>query len=394
MISPLAAAFRCRAAARAEPQAAARSGLRGREGSPARGRGGKVLAGGSRQSGPADRNPALVGGGGRARCIAPELPPGSRWWCAPRWRGCPQEPWDSGELEGLDRGHLRRHRGQGQGAVPAAAPGADRRGAWAGNGDAAGPHRSGAGRNAALRPALPPAAAPAKTCPAKALMGKVAWSIFLTKFRRICATSGRSRWPSAMAGYRSPPWCWCWPESAGSRNLAARTRPSRPKNPQRNIWPSPKRRTSRAGSSRAGPGGTGRPGTAEIRATAPEGYKTLANLRAAGLYAAAGKTDQADALWTRIGPARRRRQVAARPRQPALGAARAGRGPGYRHPGPAAADRRGAPTRITAWRVKSRRWPICTRAMPGMAKSFFAEVHADPSVPEGVREHAQAMLAS
>lgn len=34
--------------------------------------------------------------------------------------------------------------------------------------------------------------------------------------------------------------------------------------------------------------------------TAPEGYKTLADLRAAGLYAAEGQSDQASALWTAI----------------------------------------------------------------------------------------------
>lgn len=35
-------------------------------------------------------------------------------------------------------------------------------------------------------------------------------------------------------------------------------------------------------------------------ATAPEGYKTLANLRAAGLYAGAGQLPQAEALWTGV----------------------------------------------------------------------------------------------
>lgn len=35
-------------------------------------------------------------------------------------------------------------------------------------------------------------------------------------------------------------------------------------------------------------------------ATAPEGYKTLANLRAAALYAGAGQLPQAEALWTGV----------------------------------------------------------------------------------------------
>ncbi|HYP63685.1 MAG TPA: tetratricopeptide repeat protein, partial [Acidocella sp.] len=35
-------------------------------------------------------------------------------------------------------------------------------------------------------------------------------------------------------------------------------------------------------------------------ATAPEGYKTLANLRAAGLYMDAGQLPQAEALWTGV----------------------------------------------------------------------------------------------
>ncbi len=35
-------------------------------------------------------------------------------------------------------------------------------------------------------------------------------------------------------------------------------------------------------------------------ATAPEGYKTLANMRAAALYADAGKLPQAEALWTGV----------------------------------------------------------------------------------------------
>ena len=38
----------------------------------------------------------------------------------------------------------------------------------------------------------------------------------------------------------------------------------------------------------------------EFAATAPEGYKTLANLRAAGLYADAGQPAQAAALWTGV----------------------------------------------------------------------------------------------
>lgn len=38
----------------------------------------------------------------------------------------------------------------------------------------------------------------------------------------------------------------------------------------------------------------------QFAATAPEGYKTLANLRAAALYAQAGQLPQAEALWTGV----------------------------------------------------------------------------------------------
>ena len=60
---------------------------------------------------------------------------------------------------------------------------------------------------------------------------------------------------------------------------------------------------------------------AQLAAKAPEGYATLARLREAALKADAGDLPGAAALWDQRGRRRLGRSAAARPREPALGAA-------------------------------------------------------------------------
>ena len=131
----------------------------------------------------------------------------------------------------------------------------------------------------------------------------------------------------------------------------------------------------------------------QFAATAPEGYKTLANLRAAALYASAGQPTQAAALWTGVA-----QDGSADPllrdlanllwAQHAVGTA-------------ADAD------------VLARLQPLALDANPyhalaretqalvylhqgnnAQAKALFTQIATDPNAPGNVRNRAQALLAS
>jgi hypothetical protein len=128
-------------------------------------------------------------------------------------------------------------------------------------------------------------------------------------------------------------------------------------------------------------------------ATAPEGYKTMANLRAAGLYATAGQVPQAEALWTGIG-----QDNAADPllrdlasllwAQHALGTA----------PDADVLERLQPLTMDTnPYHALARETQALTylhEGNAGQAKALFAQIVTDPSAPEYVRSRAQALLAS
>lgn len=128
-------------------------------------------------------------------------------------------------------------------------------------------------------------------------------------------------------------------------------------------------------------------------ATAPEGYKTLANLRAAGLYATAGQTQQAEALWTGVA-----QDGAADPllrdlatllwAQHALGTAP-----------DADVLARLQPLTLDAnpYHALAREAQALTYLHEGntaQAKALFAQLAADPSTPDEVRNRAEALLAS
>jgi len=125
--------------------------------------------------------------------------------------------------------------------------------------------------------------------------------------------------------------------------------------------------------------------------TAPEGYKTLANLRAAGLYSAAGQLTQAESLWdstaadTRADPLLRD-LASLLWAQHALGSA-------------ADADvlARLAPlTESTnpyrGLAVEAQALTYIHAGQPARAKSLLSEIAVDGQVPEGVRNRAQLLL--
>lgn len=131
----------------------------------------------------------------------------------------------------------------------------------------------------------------------------------------------------------------------------------------------------------------------QFAATAPEGYKTLANLRAAALYAGAGKLAQAQALW--------------------LGVAQDGSAdPLLRDAATltwAQASIGSAPNAD----VQAKLQPLALQANPyhalarealallylhegnaAQAKVLLTQITADPASPDNVRGRAQALLAS
>jgi hypothetical protein len=127
-------------------------------------------------------------------------------------------------------------------------------------------------------------------------------------------------------------------------------------------------------------------------ATAPAGYRSLARLRAAGLYADAGQTDQADAMWKAVsadsGADMLLRQLADLLwAQHALGIA----------PDIAVAARLQPLTATeNIWHGLARETQALLYLHQGktdQAKALFSEIASDPSAPEGVRNRADGLLA-
>lgn len=131
----------------------------------------------------------------------------------------------------------------------------------------------------------------------------------------------------------------------------------------------------------------------KFASAAPEGYKTLANLRAAAVYANAGQLAQADALWTGMA-----QDSAADPllrdtatllwAQHALGTA-------------PNADvlARLQPLSLTAnpYHALAREMQALVYLHEGntaQAKVLFTQISADPAAPDNLRSRAQALLDS
>ncbi len=127
--------------------------------------------------------------------------------------------------------------------------------------------------------------------------------------------------------------------------------------------------------------------------TAPEGYKTLANLRAAGLYAGAGEVAQAQSLWTGV-----TQDNAADPllrdlatllwAQHAQGLAPDADVLARLHPLTLDTNPYHALARETQALI------YLHEGNTDQAKALFSQISTDPSASEGVRERAQALLAS
>ncbi len=131
---------------------------------------------------------------------------------------------------------------------------------------------------------------------------------------------------------------------------------------------------------------------ANFAMTAPAGYRSLANLQAAGLYAAAGQVDAAEGLWNNVAA-----DPAADPllrqladllwSQHALGVA----------PDDAVLSRLApltAPENI--WHGLAQETQALLYLREGkkdQAKALFSEIASDPSSPEGVRNRADGLLA-
>ncbi len=125
---------------------------------------------------------------------------------------------------------------------------------------------------------------------------------------------------------------------------------------------------------------------------APAGYRTLADLRAAGLYAKAGQIDAAEALWNNVSADSQAdillRQLADLLwSQHALGTA----------PDAAVAARLGPLTASdNIWHGLAQETQALLYLHEGktdQAKALFSEIASDPSAPEGVRNRADGLLA-
>jgi hypothetical protein len=126
--------------------------------------------------------------------------------------------------------------------------------------------------------------------------------------------------------------------------------------------------------------------------SAPAGYRSLANLRAAGLYATAGQTDAADGLWNKVAADDAAdpllRQLASLLwAQHALGVA----------PDDAVAARL-APLEVpeNIWHGLAQETQALLYLHEGktdQAKTLFSQLASDPSAPEGVRNRADGLLA-
>lgn len=131
----------------------------------------------------------------------------------------------------------------------------------------------------------------------------------------------------------------------------------------------------------------------QFAASAPEGYKTLANMRAAAIYANAGQTAQAEALWTGVGE-----DSAADPllrdaanllwAQHALGTAPDADVLARLQPLSLDANPYHALARETQGLVYLREGNVAE------AKAMFSQIVADPNAPDNARSRAQALLAS
>lgn len=130
----------------------------------------------------------------------------------------------------------------------------------------------------------------------------------------------------------------------------------------------------------------------QLAASAPAGYRTLADLRAAGLYTDAGQTDAAEALWNDVSA-----DDAADPllrqladllwAQHAIGWA----------PDDAVAARL-APLTVpeNTWHGLAQETQALLYLHEGktdQAKALFSQIASDPSAPEGVRNRADGLLA-
>jgi hypothetical protein len=131
----------------------------------------------------------------------------------------------------------------------------------------------------------------------------------------------------------------------------------------------------------------------KFASTAPEGYKTLANLRAAALYAGAGKSPEAEALWTGVA-----QDSAADPllrdtatllwAQHALGTA----------------PNADVLARLQPLSLDANPYHALAREMQALvylhegntaqAKVLFTQIGTDPAAPENLRARAQALLDS
>ncbi len=126
--------------------------------------------------------------------------------------------------------------------------------------------------------------------------------------------------------------------------------------------------------------------------TAPAGYRTLADLRAAGLYAAAGKVPQAEALWNNVSA-----DTVADPllRQLAnLLWAQHGLGSAPNAQVEARLDPLTGSENI--WHGLAQETQALLYLHEGMtdqAKALFSQIASDPTAPEGVRNRADGLLA-
>jgi hypothetical protein len=130
----------------------------------------------------------------------------------------------------------------------------------------------------------------------------------------------------------------------------------------------------------------------DFAAGAPAGYRTLAKLRAAGLYADAGQTGRAQSLWNAVSADSGadlllRQEADLLWAQHALGTA----------PDAAVAARLQSLTATeNFWHGLARETQALLYLHEGktdQAKALFSQIASDPSAPEGVRNRADGLLA-
>ncbi|MDD2705364.1 MAG: tetratricopeptide repeat protein [Acidocella sp.] len=127
-------------------------------------------------------------------------------------------------------------------------------------------------------------------------------------------------------------------------------------------------------------------------ATAPEGYKTLANLRAAGLYAAGGQAAQAAALWNGI-TADDHADKLLRDLATLLWAQHA---LGTTPDADVLAKLQPLTQSTNPYHALARETQALTylhEGNTGMAKALFSQIANDPNAPDGVRNRAGGLLA-